>query len=225
MLADAGCGHQVERARPEPVGGARQRPDRADLDRVSREVRLEGMAGRDGDLLRGAALEQFDERIAGDLLGEPGAAGARDTAFPVEQHLAGNRDRLRECALRVGESGLALPVGHRLVLQRALATLVAHRAIERVVDEQELHHSALSLLRHLRGQLRPHHHAFRAGRGARGERLALALHLDEALAAGAHGIEQRVIAEPRAPGCRAVQRRGSPACPWAPRSRSRRWSP
>ena len=38
----------------------------------------------------------------------------------------------------------------RLVLQRALAALVAHRAVERVVDEQELEDAVLGLLRHRR---------------------------------------------------------------------------
>jgi hypothetical protein len=37
-------------------------------------------------------------------------------------------------------------IGERLVLQVALAALVADRAIERVVDEQELHHPFPRLL-------------------------------------------------------------------------------
>ena len=40
-------------------------------------------------------------------------------------------------------------VGHRLVLQVALAALVADRAVERMVDEQELHHPFARLLHHL----------------------------------------------------------------------------
>ena len=36
----------------------------------------------------------------------------------------------------------------RLVLQRALAALVAHRAVERVVDEEELEDAVLRLLGH-----------------------------------------------------------------------------
>ena len=39
------------------------------------------------------------------------------------------------------------------------------------------------------------HHAVGAGDGAGGDRLALALHLDDALAAGAGRVEQRVVAE------------------------------
>jgi hypothetical protein len=40
--------------------------------------------------------------------------------------------------------------GHGLVLQIALAALVADRAIERVVDQQEFHHTFAGLLDHRR---------------------------------------------------------------------------
>src|SRR6185312_1396681 len=70
-------------------------------------------------------------------------------------------------------------------------------AVERVVDEQELHHTALCLLDDGGGELGAHHHALGARRDAGGQRLALALHLDQALTAGADRIEQRVVAEPR----------------------------
>ena len=55
----------------------------------------------------------------------------------------------------VGHSPLVLvvaaaveAVGHRLVLQVAFAALVADRAIERMVDEQEFHHAVARLLHH-----------------------------------------------------------------------------
>ncbi len=39
------------------------------------------------------------------------------------------------------EAGIAAAVGHRLVLQRAFPpALVAHRAVQRMVDEQQFHH-------------------------------------------------------------------------------------
>ena len=66
-------------------------------------------------------------------------------ALAVEQDLRGDVDRLGERALHAVEAGLAAAVAHRLVLQRALAALVADRAVERVVDEQELHDALLRL--------------------------------------------------------------------------------
>ena len=54
---------------------------------------------------------------------------------------------------------LGAAVAHRLVLQRALAALVAHRAVQRVVDEQQLHDAVLRLVGHRRGVLRLDHHA------------------------------------------------------------------
>ena len=129
--------------------------------------------------------------------GEPGAAGAQHAALAVQQHLGGDVDRLGERALDVLEPGLAAAVGHRLVLQRALAALVADRAVQRVVDQQQLHHALLRLVGDRGGELGPDHHAVGDGGGAGRQRLALALDLDQALPAGAHRVEQRVVAEPR----------------------------
>ena len=110
-----------------------------------------------------ARCTRFSDEISGDLLGEAGAAGAQHAALAVEQHLGGDVDRLREGPLGLGEPGLAAAVRHRLVLQRALAALVAHRAVERVVDQQELHDPLLRLVGDLRGGLRVDHHAGRDG--------------------------------------------------------------
>ncbi len=196
MFADAGGGDEVERAGPEPVGGPGERTDRADLHGVTAEVGVERLAGGDADLLQGAAFEQFDERVAGDLVGEPGAAGAQHAAFAVEQHLGREVDRFREGALDVGEAGLGATVGHGLVLQRAFPALVADRAVQWVIDQQQFHHTLLGVVCRLRGVLGAHHHAVGDGDGAAGHRLALALDLHQALAAGAHGLEQGMVAEP-----------------------------
>src|SRR6185437_14350519 len=57
--------------------------------------------------------------------------------------------------------------------------------------------AALRLLRHRRGELGAHDHAVGAHGGARGGRLGLALYVHQALPAGADGLQQRVVAEPR----------------------------
>ena len=106
VLAHRVRGDQVERPGPEPVGGGGQRSDRADLDGVPREVRLERRRGVDPDLLRGTAFQQVDELVAGDLVGEPGATLAQHAAFSVQQDLGGDVDRLDEDPLRVPQPGV-----------------------------------------------------------------------------------------------------------------------
>src|ERR1700722_5883122 len=196
MLTHTGAGNQVERPGPEPVGGAGQCAHWADLHGVAGEVRLERLVGVDADLLQGATLEHLDERVAGDLVGEPGAPRAQDAALAVEEYLGGDVDRLGERAFDVVEPGIGAAVGHCLVLQRALTALVAHRAVERVVDQQQLHHPVLSLVGRFGAELGAHHHVVGHRDGARRHRFALALDLDQALAAGADRIQQRVVAEP-----------------------------
>ena len=87
----------------------------------------------------------MDQRVAGDLVGEAGAAVAQDAALAVEQHEIADRDRLLEVPLLLDVAALARTVAERLVLQRALAALVAHRAVERVVGEQQLDDAFLRL--------------------------------------------------------------------------------
>lgn len=197
MLADAGRGDQVEGARAEPVGGRGEGADRADLDGVAGEVRLEGVAVAGADLLERAALDQLDHRVARDLVGEAGAAGAEHAPLPVQEDLGGDRDGLLVGPLLPLEAGVGVADLHRLVLERALAALVADGAVQRVVDEQQLHHATLGLLGDRGGQLGADLHPLGAGDGAGGHRLALALHLDDALAAGAGRVEERVVAEAR----------------------------
>ncbi|GAA3416768.1 hypothetical protein GCM10018952_46180 [Streptosporangium vulgare] len=202
MLAGAGRGDQVERAGLEAVRGTGERAHRADLHGVAGEVGLERASVGGGDLLLGPALEEVDERVSGDLVGEADAARALDAALTVEQHLGGERDRLVEGPLLLHEAALALAVGHGLVLQRALAALVADRAVERVVQEQQLHHAALRLLGDRGGELGLHDHALgdldRAGGLRLGEAPAVAGVGDvhQALAAVGGRLQQRVVAEP-----------------------------
>ena len=196
VVADPVGRGQVERPGLEPVGGRGQRPHRADLDDVAAVVAVVRLVLVDRHLLQRPPLEQLDERVAGDLAGEAGAAGAEDAALPVEQDRLGDLDRLLVVALGLDEAGLAGAVGHGLVLERALAALVAHGAVERVVDQQQLEVALLAGPGHLGGDLGLDHHAVGHRGGAGGQRLALAGHLDQALAAGPQGGEQPVVAEP-----------------------------
>jgi hypothetical protein len=96
------------------------------------------------------AADEVDERVAGDLVGEAGAAGALDAAFSIEGHEGVERDGLGPVALLLDEPALAGAEGEGLVLQGALAAPVAHRAVERMVDQKELEDAVLRLF-HLVG--------------------------------------------------------------------------
>ncbi len=91
---------------------------------------------------------------------------------------------------------MAATIGDRLVLQVALAALIADRAIERVVDQQEFHHAFARGL---------DHRAVGAdvliiGGGQRARCLRLGrprLHLDQAHAAIARDAEALMVTETR----------------------------
>src|SRR5205823_11187431 len=91
-------------------------------------------------------IDEVDEGISGYLVGEARAASALDAALAIEQHEIADGDGLLEVALLFDEAALAGAEGKRLVLQRALAAPVAHRAVEGVVDQQELEDAVLGLL-------------------------------------------------------------------------------
>ena len=156
-----------------------------------------------------ASALQVHEHVARDFLTEAHAALAQDAALAIEQDLGGQAQRLLERALGVREAGLAAALRERLILQGALAALVADRAVQRVVDEQELHDAALGAVDHLGGVLRLDDHARGDGLRTRGlglgheaqlARVAVGhADLDQALAARGHGGQQRVVAETRDP--------------------------
>ena len=94
-----------------------------------------------------------------------------------------------------------LPVGHRLILEGALAALIAHRTVERVVFEQKLEHPLLGF--DDAGGAGADDHPLGRRRGAGGLKLrdrpavAGVQHLHEAGAALAHDGEVLVVAEVR----------------------------
>ena len=98
------------------------------------------------------------------------------------------RQRLLEVALGLDEAGAAQPPAEGDVLQRALAALVAHRAVERVVDEQELDYRVLGVADAV--GLGVDHHPVLDRRRARGLQLGDPLDLDQAHAAGADRVAE-----------------------------------
>ena len=204
----------VPRARAEAVGGRGQRAHRAQLDDVAAErahVRAAVVGAHVGVV---AALEEHQLVVLGHLLGEAHAAVTEDAALAVDGHQRAQLQRLLEVALGLDVARLAAAPAVGDVLQRALAALVAHRAVQRVVDQQELHHRLLRLLDAVGGGV--HHHALADGRGARGLQLGDALDLDQAHAAGAHGLAQLgLVTEVGDLHVAATWRRPPASCPRA----------
>ena len=188
---------EVPRPGLEAVRRRGQRADRADLHRVAGEVRRERLVRERHHLGLVAALHEADQRVAGDLVGEAGAAVAQDAALAVEQHEVADRDRLLEVALLLDVAALARAVAERLVLQRALAALVAHRAVQRVVGEQQLEDALLGPLRRRRLGVDLHVRRHRDHARRRQLRTAAAVDLDEAHPAHADRAHPVVPAEPR----------------------------
>src|SRR5438105_3226779 len=186
---------EVPGPRLEPVLAAGQRADRAPLDRVTAEDRGVRLAVQCGDLAVGAALDGGQRRVSRDLLVKPDAAEAHDAAFAVQHDLRPERIGLLLVTLFFGEAGSAWAVSEGVVLQGTLATLVANRAVERVVGEQELEHAVLS------GddvwRVGVDDHVGSDGCGTGGLQAGQFLDLHQAHAAGADGLQPGLVAEDR----------------------------
>ena len=193
---------ELPRPRREGVGLRGERADRAEIDHVALQLRGHRLLEIGGDLHVLAAADGAELRHAGDLGHEADAARAVDAA---------RHDGLDQRAdILVLDRALVLlvaagvdAVGHRLVLQVAFAALVADRAVERMVDQQELHHAFARLLHHRRAgaddlaACRRGSGGSRARPGAGRQRLRRADQLDQAHAAVAGDRQPLVEAEAR----------------------------
>ncbi len=196
LHADRARALDVPRARAEAVGGRRERADGAQLDDVAGERRDVRMAVERRHVGVRAALGEDQLVVLGDLLREAHAAVAEDAALAVDRDQRRQLERLAEVALGLDEARRAGAPAVGDVLQRALAALVADRAVERVVDEQELDDRALRVV-HALG-LRVDDHAVLDRRRAARLQLRDALDLDEAHAARADRLaELGLVAEDR----------------------------
>ena len=182
-------------AHREPEVLRRQRADRADVDGVERVGVVELVAGRRGQHLVVPARRHLQLVVVGHLVADADAARAEDAALLIEDDGRTEVDDLLLVDLdAVVARQLGVPV-EVLLLQHALAGLVADRAVDRVVDEGELQHLPADIKRARRAG----HHLHLVGhrRVAGGDRLRLTLDVDQALAADRRRGEARVVAEER----------------------------
>ena len=171
-----------------------QRTDRADVDDVAGQFGGQRLAVVGTDLQVLAAVHATQFIGASHVGGEAHAARALDAAG----HFGGDQRThvlVRHHTLALVEAADRTAIAQRHVLQLALAALIADRAVQRVVDEQELHHRTLELQRLLAagGDLHAVHHRGGAGR----RRLRRLLHVHQAHAAVGGNRQLLVVAEAR----------------------------
>src|SRR4029077_695694 len=187
----------VPRPRLEAVVARGDGADGAHVHQVARKERVQTFFLERRDLAAVSAVDDVDLRVAVDIAHEADAPRAENAAVAVQHQGRSEVDVGLDAVaveLAAGKLHPAL-LGSELIreiLQRTLAALVAHRAIKRVVDEQEFEDAGARL----DDFLRPggHHHAVGAHGRARRLQLRHLLDLDDADAAGAVDADTRVIA-------------------------------
>ena len=91
------------------------------------------------------------------------------------------------------ETRMVEPVGHRLVLKIALAALIADRAVQRMIDQQEFHYTVTGILDRLGIGLNDH--AVADGHRTGSDRFRRTLHFHETHAAVTGNRKPLVVAE------------------------------
>ncbi len=198
MITDRFARDQLPRTRLEAEHLVGQRADRTDIDDIAAEFAVDRLADISTDLEHFAAAHAAQFGAAGDFGHEAYATRALDAA----RHVCGDERTeilVRHDAFALGEARDRAAVAHRQILQLALAALVADRAVERMIDQQEFHDVALRRQCALR--LRVDFHAFHDRRGTGRlrlrHRLAAHLGLDHAHAAIGRDRQLVVVAETR----------------------------
>ena len=193
VRADALAPRKLPGARRIAKRFAGERAHRADVDHIARQFRIDRCADKGLDFAVLAAMRHTQFHLPGNFLSKTHTARALDAAV---HFLHGNeRTRIldREHPFFFLVARTALAIAHRQILQQAFAALVANRAIEWMIDEQELHHTLLRL--DCLDALGAHHHAVHHRRGASRNRIGLFFDIHQTHAAVACNRQLLVIAE------------------------------
>ncbi len=120
---------------------ARERADGTDIDRVERVIIIEPLSRMDRERGVAAAFREAEHIVVDRLLGKTDATRAHDAALVVQHDALADVHPLRLLDLLLDETAVIVAVLDRVFLQLALAGLVADRAVERMIDEEEFHHA------------------------------------------------------------------------------------
>jgi len=151
---DRGRGAHLPDSRLKAKVRGRERPHRADVDRVHRVRVVKLLARRRHRVVLDAPVRDGELAALGDLVGKAGAARAVDAALGVERHARAQLHALRLVHLAELKARALRPVLVGLDLERAVPGLVADRAVERVVGQQELQVVRLRLAHLVAGAVR-----------------------------------------------------------------------
>src|SRR5690606_13093264 len=121
----------------------REGTHRTDVDHIARQFRLDGLADKRLNFRVLTTIEHAQFHDAGHFLTKTHATGTVNATA----HFLGRYQRadilVEHHALFFAIAGFVAAVTHGQVLQLAFTALVADRAIERVIDQQKLHHAFL----------------------------------------------------------------------------------
>ncbi len=101
------------------------------------------MGGEDGVA---TAIDEAEDVVFRDLLREANAARAKNAALVVERDARAELDVFRLLHFILEETRILAAVLDAELLEAAFSGLVADRAIERVINEQEFHHPTPAFL-------------------------------------------------------------------------------
>ena len=145
-----------------------QRADRADVGGIERVIRIEQTTWMHGQSGVRAALGKAENRVAGDFIHKTNAAAAHDATLIVESDAWADIDVFGLLDFEVDKARRTASEADREFLESALARLVANGAVERVIDEQEFHHTFAAFFHQL--ALGANAHVFADGVGASNDR-------------------------------------------------------
>ena len=176
----------------EGVGLRGQGTDRAEVDDVAGHLGVEVLLEVRADLEIVTTTSRTELGGAGNVVGEPDASGAVDAAVHRRLDQRANVLVLNgTLAADLVEAAAVGTVAHGLVLKIALATLVANRAVEGVVGEEELHDALAGLVDEGRVGLDDHAGLDGPGAGRNGLRRPLDLDQAHTAVSGNHQLPVR----------------------------------
>src|SRR5205807_1762229 len=120
--------------------------DGANIDGVKGIIIVERLSRVAGEGVKAAPIHDAQGIVANDVFGEADAAGAEDAAFVIEHDSGAEVHAFGFMDFGLDKAARGFAVIHGVLLQFALACLVADRAVQGMIDEQELEHALAHLL-------------------------------------------------------------------------------